>query len=554
MFSPAVIAALLAVGALANDAGPSDLPIVDLKHTVQQASAFDSVANLYNFSNIRYGEPPLGDLRFAAPVAAKEDRTVQNGAQGRICYQANPAWTILASQIVPAYLIGNISAYNLTSLPAGPADNSSAQIPLPDDRETEDCLFLDVVVPKRIFDERETAKAPVLVWIHGGGYTAGHKQGSGNPVGLIGSSQDQNGPGVVYVSINYRLGAFGWLSGPTLQSNGSANAGLLDQRLALEWIQNNIHAFGGDKSRVTVLGESAGGGSIMHQITAYGGLKGPVPFQQAVLQSPGWAPTPSSFEQEKVFVNFLRLARQSSIQEVRSLPSWMLRLVNYMLVAASPYGSFTFNPVVDGSFVPALPGKLLLQGSYDKSLKLMLGTNANEGLVFTPPTIINDLAYRGFVRSNFPTADESVVDFISATLYPPTFDNTPALPYKNQIERTSLTIAEVIFTCNTYYLSRAFGNDTYNYVFSVPPALHGQDVPYTFAPAPQVINQTVAAALQDYITQFAESGQPNEPGVPRFDLYEDDAQILNLGLQGFSEMADRAANDRCLYWQKGLFA
>ena len=83
------------------------------------------------------------------------------------------------------------------------------------------------------------------------------------------------------------MGAFGWLAGPTLQSDGTANAGLYDQRLALEWVEKNIHLFGGDPCRVTVLGESAGGGSIMHQITAHGGLKGPAPFQQAIMQSPG---------------------------------------------------------------------------------------------------------------------------------------------------------------------------------------------------------------------------------------------------------------------------
>ena len=105
---------------------------------------------------------------------------------------------------------------------------------------------------------------------------------------MIEASQVNSTEGIIFVSFNYRLGAFGWLSGPTLQSDGTANAGLYDQRLALQWVQDNIHTFGGDPNRVTVIGESAGGGSILHQITAFGGFQGPVPFQQGVLQSPGF--------------------------------------------------------------------------------------------------------------------------------------------------------------------------------------------------------------------------------------------------------------------------
>jgi carboxylesterase type B len=102
------------------------------------------------------------------------------------------------------------------------------------------------------------------VWIHGGGYVAGSKTNSGDPAGLIRRSNN----GLVFVSINYRLGAFGWLSGNEFHSDGGVpNAALYDQRFALEWVRDHISNFGGDPDRVTVIGESAGGGSIMHQIT-----------------------------------------------------------------------------------------------------------------------------------------------------------------------------------------------------------------------------------------------------------------------------------------------
>jgi carboxylesterase type B len=110
-----------------------------------------------------------------------------------------------------------------------------------DPRTTEDCLFLDVVVPKKVFDNAGKGKgAAVLVWIYGGGYTIGSKSGSGNPAGLIKRSLNHDAEGVIYVTLNYRLGAFGWLSGPTFQKDGTANAGLHDQRFALEWVQEHI--------------------------------------------------------------------------------------------------------------------------------------------------------------------------------------------------------------------------------------------------------------------------------------------------------------------------
>ncbi len=88
-----------------------------------------------------------------------------------------------------------------------------------------------------------------------------------SPAGLIKASEAGGGNGTIFVAINYRLGAFGWLAGSEIASDGNANAGLLDQRLAFEWVQKYICLFGGDPRRITVMGESAGAGSIMHHIT-----------------------------------------------------------------------------------------------------------------------------------------------------------------------------------------------------------------------------------------------------------------------------------------------
>jgi acetylcholinesterase len=302
------------------------------------------------------------------------------------------------------------------------------------------------------------------------------------------------------------------------------------------------------------MGESAGGGSILHQLTAYAGAV-PAPFQQAILQSPGFSLIPSNYQQEKIFQEFLTTLNVKTIEEARRLPTSVLIAANAAQIGMmSMYGTYQYGPVVDGSFVPSLPGKLLLQGSFDKNVKVMTGHNSNEGVYFTDPRVTDDTALAAFIRRQFPGIQDSVVSTIVETLYPAVYDGSQ--PYRNGVDRTIFIISELIFTCNTNYLGRAYGGNTYNYQFSVPPGLHGFDIPYSFyngLSTGPTFNTTVAIALQEYLTSFAQNGIPSGEGFPDFPLYGVSANELNLNISGIRTVRDTTDNPRCLYWQKALY-
>lgn len=155
-------------------------------------------SGVYNFSNIRYAAAPIGTLRFQPPRAPPVNAsTIDTGDVGRMCPQAVPVWlAAMGEPFVADYLNGhqfngslNISSYGYTPLPLDP-------------RTTEDCLFLDVLTPQSVFDEG--SRAPVLVWIYGGGYTSGDKSGfDGAP--LVSRSMLNGGDGIIYVALNYRV-------------------------------------------------------------------------------------------------------------------------------------------------------------------------------------------------------------------------------------------------------------------------------------------------------------------------------------------------------------
>jgi len=198
--------------------------------------------------------------------------------------------------------------------------------------------------------------------------------------------------------------------------------------------------------------------------------------------------------------DFLLLAGVKSIEEARLLPSDKLITANSIQVAKSRFGGFTYGPVVDGIFAPELPGVLLAQGRFDKSLRIMVGHNGDEGLLFVDPLVVTEADIQTFLRQVLVNADPSVLNYITTVLYPPVFDGSHG--YTDQISRSALLTSELIFTCNTYYLDRAYKFTDYSYFFTVPPALHGQDIAYTYYngggvnAATSLTNVTVAIALQ----------------------------------------------------------
>lgn len=417
--------------------------------------------------------------------------------------------------------------------------------------------------------------------IYGGGYTLGNKNQYGSPNHLIQASQADGSDGIIFVAMNYRLGALGFLAGPSLQdAGGVSNAALYDQRLAIEWVAENIHLFGGDPNRITLIGESAGGmsalffppglwicpcsvtilttgaaGSIQHQITAFGGEKG-VSFQRAIPQSPAFGPVVSSYFQENSTQNFLALLNVSTIEEAQNVSSAAVIRANAIQVGAAPYGTFVYGPVVDGVFAPSLPGQLLSRGQFAQNVTVMVGHNAQEAPSFTPPYIETDSDLKDWAKLNFPGISDAVADYIGETLYPAVYDGSQT--YSSSIERAIRIVSDSAFVCNTNYINTGFKNQTWAYEFQVPPALHGQDISYTFYQGTgtnlsAALIAPVADVFQGYITNFAKNGNPNGPGLPYFPMQGANATMQGINATYIQPQTDDTANARCAWWQKALY-
>ena len=302
------------------------LRIVDTKNgRIEGQPAADP--RITSFKGIPFAKPPVGDLRFHAPVPAdKWEGTLQ-------AYKFSP----IAVQPTPYYDPNDIYCREWSV---------DKDIPM-----SEDCLCLNVWTPANAADE----KLPVYVWIYGGGWQTGftaEMEFDGERIARR---------GIVVVTMNYRLNMFGFMCHPEITAENPdepANFGLLDQRLAMEWVKDNIQAFGGDPDNITIGGQSAGGGSVLNHI-AYGNKSrnGGILYNRAVVHSGMFYSPDGSFfhqknlkEAEQCGVDFFNFVGAKSLADIRKLDTQTLR------EKWSEYGGFqksiaTWIPVRDELFV-----------------------------------------------------------------------------------------------------------------------------------------------------------------------------------------------------------
>ena len=398
---------------------------------------------------------------------------------------------------------------------------------------SEDCLYLNVWTP----DPAPTTPSPVMVWFHGGGnqvYSAsaeffqGGLQYNGRAL-----AETRN---VIVVTVNYRLGVFGFFNHAALAVEDpdypyAGNQGLLDQRAALQWVHDNIDAFGGDPNNVTIFGESAGAWDVCLHMVSPGsaGL-----FHRAISESNGCTlRQATAADAAPAMDRFVSAAGCSTSADVlgclRQVPA-------DNLLGANPLGDgwASANVIVDGGFLPDQPRTLFAAGQFSK-VPYLLGANADEGneQLYGPGSLSGLLAEKGYLgalRTLFGDLAEQI-----AALYPP--ENFPPTATISSSELLALgrAVGDSGNVCQTYDTARrvaAGGADVYLYNFARPDsdptweflgADHQAEIGYVFGSIDlrTDANRQVASAMQGYWTRLARSGDPNGEDAVPWPRYED---------------------------------
>jgi len=461
------------------------------------------------FLGIPYAAPPLGALRWQPPQPAASWSGVRDATTFA------PHCPQLAS-------------------PFGQASTS------------EDCLYLNVFTP------RGGGEHPVMVWIHGGALVTGESDDYA-PAGLVAD-------GVTVVTINYRLGALGFLAHPALaDANGqSGDYGLMDQQAALRWVQRNIARFGGNPRNVTVFGESAGGLSTLSQV-ASPQAKGL--FQRAIVESGSYNLTQASLASAETageaFATKAECASQTAAC-LRSLP------VSTILVNEDAAG---YTPNINSEVLPESLGTAFATGNFNR-VPIINGTNHDEWRLFValselegaPVTATN---YQAMIASTLgvPAAAAAVI----ATQY-------PLSAYPSASVALGAVGTDAIFACPALTIDQSVSRfvPTFAYEFNdenapelfLPPvsfsygAAHASEIQYLFslpsAAFPQALSaqqQQLAATMKGYWTNFAERGFPGSFGTPFWPLFNGLTQTMESLVSAVPQTeTDFASTHHCAFW------
>jgi len=441
------------------------------------------------FLGIPYAQPPVGDLRWKEPQPFAKWSGIRKATDfGAHCMQGK--------------VYGDMKFRD----PGG----------------SEDCLTLNVWVPVH----HAEAKLPVMVWIYGGGFVAGTT-----------SEQRQDGSvlaqkGVIVVSMNYRLGVFGFFVHPELAKesgrNSAGNYGLLDQLLALKWVRDNVAAFGGDPGNVTIFGESAGSFSVSSQMAsplAKGLFQKAIGESGAAFSRSGLDFEPLSVREEKDSKLMAEKLRSSTLAELRAIPAEKL-----VEVFGNAPAAFAFGPSIDGYFLPEAVPAIFAAGKQN-DVALLAGWNHDEGsfeLAFSPqkPTVES---FKAEAQKDFgDKADEFL------KLYPTDTDQ--------HFKRTVQDYAGDKFIAASTWewieaQSKTGKQAIYRYRFDMAPtpsdpnaprlgAYHSAEIEYVFGQLDSKTDATwrpadreLSEMMQKYWSNFAKTGNPNGAGLPHWPMY-----------------------------------
>lgn len=435
----------------------------------------ESGDGMRTFLGIPYAAPPVGDLRWRAPqpvVGWKEPRDATQF--GAACPQPDDRFSGLTPKV-----------------------------------QDEACLYLNVWAPKKT-----DAPMPVMVWLHGGA----HRFGAGSVPFYDGKNLAQRG--VVVVTINYRLGYLGYFSHPALDAeNEGGNFGLMDQKAALEWVRDNIAAFGGDPTQVTLFGESAGGADTLYLMAD---SKSHGLFQRAIVQSGGgWnRPLPKPKMQKDV----LEALEKAGV--AASADATALRKLDAKMLVQAHGGGIGFGAFLDEKITFEAPSKAFDEGRAAK-IPLIIGSNDwEQNLVLGRPS-------KGFIAKTLPYLPQ---------VYSWYGDRT-----KSAAERNSLLFRDIVFAAPARWLAQRQSKQTQAWLYSftyvtsgsrgkVPGAGHAAEIAYVFdtlgvteksAANAADEDRVLASRLTDCWTAFAKTGAPNCP-LAKWQPYDPNADNVLL--------------------------